>query len=582
MKHLLFIVPARGGSKGFPGKNLAPLHGRPLIAHVLRAARRAIADLTDARSRLLVSTDDAAIAAVAKRHGAEVPFLRPAELAEDASSDIDALLHALDWLRDAGERDPDVVIELQAPSPLVSVEDILAALRQFTRYNGAAVVSLGPSAKPVEWTVTLEGDHIRPLLPSVADRPRQTFQQTYCFNGAISIISPEQLRRERTFLTPDTVGYVMPAERSVDIDTALDLRWAEVLYEQGARPTEAVTVANGVIGPGHPCFVIAEAGVNHNGSVDLAHRLVDAAAAARVDAVKFQTFRPELLCAPDAPKESYQVVTTGDQESQLKMLEGLVLSEEAHHQLKQHAESLGLLFLSTPFDEPSADYLDTLGVPAFKIGSGEVTHLPLLRHVGGKRRPVLLSTGMSTLQEVSAAVDTLQQAGDPPLILLHCVSCYPCEPADSNLRAMDTLRRTFGVPVGFSDHTLGAAVPLAAVARGANALEKHLTLDVNLPGPDHKASLEPRDFKALVHDVRAVERSIGDGQKQPAPAEEEGRRLGRRSLCAAVTIRKGELISREKIAVLRPGDGIPPAEIDAWIGRLAPRDFAPGMPFSDR
>jgi N-acetylneuraminate synthase/N,N'-diacetyllegionaminate synthase len=320
-----------------------------------------------------------------------------------------------------------------------------------------------------------------------------------------------------------------------------------------------------------PTFVIAEAGVNHNGDLDLARRLIDAAAAAGADAVKFQTFRTEALVSAAAPKARYQVETTGGAESQQAMLARLELGRDAHAMLRDHAAACGLVFFSTPFDEASADLLGALGVELFKVPSGEVTNLPLLRHVAAKGRPVLLSTGMSTLDEVAAAVETIRAAGDPPLAILHCVSAYPAPVEDTNLRAMDTLHARFGRPVGLSDHTLGIEIALAAVARGAAVLEKHLTLDRALPGPDHRASLEPTDFAALVRGVRAIERALGDGDKRPMPSELDTRSVARRSLVAARALPAGHRLTRGDVAIKRPGTGLAPADLEAVVGRTLAR-----------
>jgi N,N'-diacetyllegionaminate synthase len=325
---------------------------------------------------------------------------------------------------------------------------------------------------------------------------------------------------------------------------------------------------------GARCFVIAEAGVNHNGDLGLAGRLVDAAADAGADAVKFQTFRTAALVSAAAPKARYQVETTGGGESQQAMLARLELSAAAHAALKAHAARRSLVFFSTPFDEASADLLEGLGVALFKVPSGEVTNLPLLRHVAAKGRPVLLSTGMCTLDEVAVAVATVRAAGDPPLAILHCVSAYPAPAEDTNLKAMDTLRERFGCPVGLSDHSLGIEIALAAVARGAALLEKHLTLDRTLPGPDHRASLEPADFAALVRGVRAVESALGDGVKRPMPSELDTRAVARRSLVAARALPAGHRIRPGDIAIKRPGTGISPAELDRVVGRTLTRDVA--------
>jgi len=314
-------------------------------------------------------------------------------------------------------------------------------------------------------------------------------------------------------------------------------------------------------------FIVAEAGVNHNGELDLALRLVDAAAEAGADAVKFQTFRTDALVSAAAPKARYQQETTGSAETQSAMLARLELGPDAHARLRDHAARRGIVFFSTPFDEASADVLDQLGVPLFKVPSGEVTNVPLLRHVAAKGKPILVSTGMCTLDEVAVALDTIAGAGDPPVAVLHCVSAYPAPAEETNLRAMDTLRTRFRRPVGLSDHTLGVEVALAAVARGAAVLEKHVTLDRTLPGPDHRASLEPADLTRLVRGARIIEAALGDGDKRPMPCELDTRAVARRSLVATRALPAGHRLSRADLTVKRPGTGIPPAELERVIGR---------------
>ena len=318
----------------------------------------------------------------------------------------------------------------------------------------------------------------------------------------------------------------MPNDRSVDVDSAVDLATARATLASRAVP--AVRMAGRAIGAGHQCFVIAEAGVNHNGDVKLARALVDAAIAAGADAVKFQTFRAEQLVTADAPKADYQQHTTGSDESQLAMLKRLELDEHSHRELLAYCGAKRILFLSTPFDETSADFLESLDVAAFKLPSGEVTNLPFLRHVARKHKPIILSTGMATLSEVSHAVDAIWQEGNRSLVLLHCVSNYPADPADSNLRAMATLGDAFGVPAGFSDHTMGDAMALAAVALGARVIEKHLTLDRALPGPDHQASMEPDAFRQMVERIHDVESGLGTGRKQPVAREAAVARVARK------------------------------------------------------
>lgn len=333
------------------------------------------------------------------------------------------------------------------------------------------------------------------------------------------------------------------------------------------------------IGAGSPCFVIAEAGVNHNGDLRLARQLVEAAAEAGADAVKFQTFQADRVVAPGAPKAEYQKRTSGAEESQLEMLKRLELSEDDHRALIEHSSQAGIVFLSTPFDESSADLLHRLGVPAFKLPSGEITNLPFLEHVARKGLPILLSTGMSTLAEVDEAVRAIRDAANPPLALLHCVSNYPASPSDVNLRAMDTMRAAFSVPIGYSDHTLGDAITLAAVARGASIIEKHFTLDRGLPGPDHQASLEPGEIAALVRSIRSVEESLGTGRKEPAASESGTAAAARKSIAAARDLPAGHVIAAEDLARLRPGTGLAPAMLRHVVGRILKRPVERGELF---
>jgi N,N'-diacetyllegionaminate synthase len=312
-------------------------------------------------------------------------------------------------------------------------------------------------------------------------------------------------------------------------------------------------------------FIIAEAGVNHNGRLHLAKKLVDAAAKAGADAVKFQTFNAERLTTASAPKAQYQK-KSGAAESQRQMLKRLELSESDHKSLMNYCRQKGIMFLSTPFDEQSADFLEKLGVKAFKIPSGELTNLPFIKHVASKGKPMILSTGMADLDEVKQAV---KAAGKAKIVLLHCVSSYPAAVCDVNLKAMDTLAKTFHVPVGYSDHTLGIDVAVAAAARGAQVIEKHLTLDKTMPGPDHRASAEPQELTALIKAVRNVEAALGDGIKRPAACEKDIARVARKSLVAACDISKGVIIKTEMIIIKRPGSGLSPALKSKVIGRKA-------------
>ena len=337
-----------------------------------------------------------------------------------------------------------------------------------------------------------------------------------------------------------------------------------------------ISIGERVIGPGKPVFIIAEAGVNHNGSLELAKQLVDKAVEAGADAVKFQTFKAEKVVSSDAPKAAYQKSTTDPAESQLEMIRRLELPYEAFGELKTYCDRCGIMFMSTPFDDDSVDFLDSIGVPVFKIPSGEVVNHPFLEYVARKGRPLIMSTGMSYLSEVDEAVRVIDNTGNDQLVVLHCVSNYPADSADVNLRAMQTMATAFQVPVGYSDHTLGIEIPLAAVALGACVIEKHFTLDRGLPGPDHRASLEPAELKAMVQGIRKVEQALGDGRKAPALSEEDTRRVARRSLVAAHDILAGTVLTEEAIAIMRPGTGLPPALRQYVAGRRARIDISAG------
>lgn len=324
-------------------------------------------------------------------------------------------------------------------------------------------------------------------------------------------------------------------------------------------------------------FIIAEAGVNHDGDLDRALALVEAASEAGADCVKFQTFRADQLATGAATKACYQIQNTGSAESQVEMLRKLELTPAMHLAVKDRCARLGIEFLSTPFDLGSAQYLWDLGLRRYKIPSGEITNLPLLRSVASFGTPVFLSTGMATMEEVRQAVQILEWAGPARdlITLLHCTTSYPAPPDSVNLRAMVTLAEEFGLGVGYSDHTEGIDVSLAAVALGARVIEKHLTLDRHLPGPDHAASLEPREFADLVSGIRRVEVALGDGIKKPHPSELANRAVVRKSVVASTRIEAGQVFSEENLTTKRPAGGLSPMEWDRIIGRPAPRAFEP-------
>ena len=326
----------------------------------------------------------------------------------------------------------------------------------------------------------------------------------------------------------------------------------------------------------HNVLIIGEAGVNHNGDLNIARKLIDVAVEAGVDMVKFQTFITEEGITGNAEKAKYQLSATDKKETQFEMLKKLELDREAHEELIRHCNHKGIRFLSTAFDHPSIDLLNELNIPLYKVPSGEITNLPYLRHIGRMGKPVILSTGMATLREVEDAINVLRESGTPKgeITVLHCNTSYPTPMEDVNLKGMLTIRDELEVKVGYSDHTLGIEIPIASVAMGASVIEKHFTLDRGMEGPDHKASLDPCELKAMVNAIRNIENALGDGVKRPSSSEMKNKSVARKSIVAARDILEGEIFTKEDLVVKRPGTGISPMKWDEIIGTIAQRDFS--------
>jgi N,N'-diacetyllegionaminate synthase len=324
-----------------------------------------------------------------------------------------------------------------------------------------------------------------------------------------------------------------------------------------------------------PIFIIAEAGVNHNGDIKTALELIDVASEAGADAVKFQTFTAESLVIENAPKADYQIESTGDRCDQLSMLKSLELDRASHFLLAMKCRERGIVFLSTAFDEASLRLLEEVGVPMHKVASGEITNLPLLESFGNTRKPIILSTGMSEIEEVRLAVEALKKSGAPEVTILHCNTEYPTPYGDVNLLAMRSMGQSFGCPTGYSDHTPGIEIPIAAAALGAAVIEKHFTLDKRSAGPDHRASLDSVELRAMVSAVRNVEKALGDGLKRPTPSESRNKDLARKSIVARTSIARGELFTSENLCTKRPGTGMCPMLWHEVLGKPAKRDFSP-------
>lgn len=321
-------------------------------------------------------------------------------------------------------------------------------------------------------------------------------------------------------------------------------------------------------------FVIAEAGINHNGSLQTAKKLADAAKTAQVDCIKFQTFVPENLVTGTAEMAEYQKENVGKSSSQLRMLQELAFSFDEFRELKKYCDEIGLLFVSTPFDFDSINFLDSLGLPFWKIPSGEITNFPYLRMIAKTRKPVVLSTGMSTLAEIEEAVNVLERYGSQNISLLHCTTEYPAPIEEINLKAIKMMNERFGVPTGYSDHTQGILAPIIAVGVGAVIIEKHFTLDKHMKGPDHKASLEPEELTEMVKQIRKAEKMLsGTGIKERMPSEEKNMAVARKSIVAKVEIKKGEVFTEDNLTTKRPGTGLNPMKWENVIGQKAKKDF---------
>jgi len=503
---ILAIIPARGGSKGIPRKNIKLLAGKPLIAYTIQTALR-----SKHLDRVVVSTDDKEIAEISKRYGAEVA-IRPPELSGDKANKRDIVFDCL-----KGE---DIVIVLQPTSPLRTTDDIDKAIELFTKNKCESVISVCES-NPY-WSFKIK-KYLEPVLGfEYFEINRQDLPKAYITIGAIFISATKTLDDYNGFFTNKMLPYIMPLERSIDIDTEFDF-W---LVEQILKKEK-------------PCFVIAEAGINHNGDIRLAKRLVDVAVSAGADAVKFQTFKTEELL-----NENIEVI---------KKLE---LSNKDHYELSDYCKQKGIIFMSTPLDNGSVDLLDKIGVPMFKVASCDLDNLPLLKYIAKKGKPIILSTGMGTITEVGEAIDTIKSAGNDNITLLHCVSVYP--PKEVDLRAIQTLSDAFKLPVGYSDHTIGISVPLAAVALGAKVIEKHFTLDKKMKGFDHAVSADPEELKTLIAGIREIEKSLGTGIKKPTKEEVEKKKSFRRSITANTDIKKGETITEKMLSIKRPGTGLSP------------------------
>lgn len=562
-ERLLFVILARSGGGLLPGGDGSLVSGMPLVARAIARTIQAADRLTGGPHLVACATDDEHIACVAREWGVEVVDSGRCGPAGRGSAAGRAARLTLERLATEG-RQVGALVLVQSWAALTTVGDLVEAVVRWREERGVVLVRVGPESDPADRSAPMEVGRTAAVAKTGAD----DFESRVVipFDAAVCVLAPEELQARDVVDSPSySISFRAHSHAAVRVDTLGDL-FAAGAIAAAERPSP-IRVGDHLVGPGNPSFLIAEAGVNHNGSLDRALELVDVAFASGANAVKFQSFIPELVVGPSADMAEYQKTNTGRADSMLDMVRELALGIREHRVIAEHCRRRGIMFLSTPFDEASADLLAELGVPAFKISSGDLTHHSLLKHVARKGRPLLVSTGMSTLAEVHQAVRAIRIAGGPDVALFHCVSNYPAAPSDCNLSAISTLRAAFRVPVGWSDHTLGVEVSVAAVAQGAALIEKHLTLDKSLPGPDHRASLDPSEFRELVRAIRSVESAMGDGIKVPQASEAGTATVARRSVHAAVDLEAGHVLRAGDLRVLRPSTGIPPQFVESLPGR---------------
>jgi sialic acid synthase SpsE/CMP-N-acetylneuraminic acid synthetase len=544
-------------------KNVIPLSGKPLIVHTIDAAKA-----SKAIDRIIVSTEDPEIAEIAKKYGAAVPFLRPQELARDETPTLPVIQHALAYLKASEACEPEIVVLLQPTSPLRRPGDIDRAVGILEQTAADSVVSVCASEHHPAWMKRIESGRIVPFLENAPEYlRRQNLPPVYRLNGAIYVTRYRILIEGNRILGPDTRAYVMDAESSVDIDSMLDLRLASVIMQSRQENTPSLTINGRLIGPGHPPLVVAEIGINHEGDFSKAAKMIDDAAEAGCECVKLQCHVIEDEMIPNS------VVPGNAKESIWDIMSRCALTETEELRLKEHAEAKGMIYLSTPFSRAAAIRLEKLGVPAYKIGSGECNNYPLIKHIASYRKPVILSTGMNDVSSVQPAVEILRESR-VPFALMHCTSMYPTPYEKVRLGALHDLAEAFPDAVlGLSDHSIGNYTCFAAVPLGAAILEKHFTSDRSWPGPDVPISITPPELAELVEGTKAIALAL-DGHKTILSEEQPTIDFAYACVVSIRDIEGGESLDENNVWVKRPGTGeIKAVDYERVLGRKALRNI---------
>ncbi|MDP3698722.1 MAG: UDP-N-acetylglucosamine 2-epimerase [Nanoarchaeota archaeon] len=575
-KKILAVILARGGSKRLPGKNIKNLGRVPLIGHTIQAAvRSALID------KIVVSSDSDEILKVSSRFPCVVQK-RPAHLAEDATTSQDSLRYVVTEFEKEQQEKYDLVVLLQPTCPFRKTAEIEKCIKKLVDNDADSSQTVALVKEKPELMFVEEGEKL--VFQNKTAFFNKSLRRThYILNGAAYVVRKEVFLSTGNLYGEKNIPVIMSQDDSLDIDTYADWQVAEKILEERKRLEQGkqnhisrkpITIAGKQLGDEHPTFIIAEIGVNHNGDMDLAHKLIDLAVEAGADAVKFQNFNPQTGTSKFTPKVTYQKENDGPEGNYQTMLERLKITEDQTKMLAEYAAKKGTIFLSTASDAESLEVLKKVDPPAYKIGSPHITNLPLLKDTAKCGKPMIISTGMATYEEIDEAIQVCQEVGNEQIILLHAVSDYPTQFQDANLNVIARLRERYPtLHIGYSDHTMGIEASTVAVALGARILERHFTLDKTLPGPDHKASLVFGELEALVRAVRNIEMALGDGVKRRTLREDEVARTARRSVVAHVDIPAGTVLTAEMVRMKKPETGIKPKYYWSLLGKRIIRDI---------
>jgi len=577
--NIIAIIPARGGSKSIPRKNVKEFSGKPLISYPISLAKS-----IPAIDKVVVSTDDQEIAAIARACGAEVPFIRPAELAQDETPTLPVLQHCVDHLEKNEGYKADIIVLLYPTSPFLKKERIEESIKMMQEKGYHSIIGVEKDGGRFWRHEESTGKNIIFYPPERVNR--QYYTPLSRETGAVYISDYETIMEKNKIIDEENIGFVfMGPEENIDIDTPQDWKKAESRLSVETKSFTIQTPKGArTIGPGHPCFIIAEMSSNHGQSFEKAVSIVKAAAAAGADAIKLQTYTPESLTM-DSDKEYFLVGGEDNPDSWkgnslYQLYQKSYTPREWHPKLKKIAEDLGLVLFSTPFSGKDVDFLEELGVPFYKIASYEVTHIPLIKKIASTGKPVVMSVGFSSLEEIRLAVSTLRENGTKDIVLLHCVTSYSSEPKPeyTNLKTMLDLQQRFNVISGFSDNNAGIEIPLQAALMGASVIEKHIVDDEKKDSLDGDFSVSPQELKDFVEAVRKAEKTIGKVNYGVQTPQEAYNKRFRRSIFVNKDIQEGDVFTEENIKVVRPEFGLSPQHYEKIIGKRANSDLYRGEP----